>query len=91
MPAVSLTVASPTPTVTGPVVVPSPPFASRCPLIRRLKRPGSDAGTTTFCTSTVPVQRGEPEFAVTEWPDSVQVSALSAPNAVWKTPAYDPA
>src|SRR5262245_22724640 len=74
----------------GPVVVPSPPVASGCPLTRRVNVPGSEGGATLFWTSTVPVQCGELAFAVTESPASVHVNAASPPKAVWKTPANVP-
>ena len=89
-PAASLTVPSPTPTVTGPVVVPLPPFAHSCPLTCRLKIPGSLAGTVTFRSSSVAVQRVELLSALTVFVPSVQVSVVAPANAVWKAPVTVP-
>ena len=73
------------------MLVPLPPVARTFPLIRRLKTPGSSAGTTTFLSSTVAVQRGESADAVAFFPVSVQTSVLlPASKGVWNTPMRRP-
>src|SRR5262249_26022982 len=89
-PAVSLTVPSPTPTVTGPDVVAFPPVASSRAFRSRWNTPGSSAGTVTLRSSIVAVQRVDCFAAVTVWPPSGQLTVAWPPKGVSTCPVHRP-